>query len=488
MKAVLLSLIMAMSLQKAMSLKKAGGMSLLKAFLLMGIFFLGPVEGHPNFPWWNVRFFDGTFYLINHVSQWQEELSMWQVLSLEEAFQQDPEMQIYIMGHSQMGSPSTNYAPIWNSQASQWLLATNPPGPNQQAGQMLDLELLHYRVEEKQRREQNRVINRWSKGEEAKKGCGKSWENDPVYWWAHKKKEPDHGWWEEDWGSSHHSSGSARSSWEPDEAWPPGPSEPSSSTPKWSNERYLARGWGSACRRHQRNQYKQRGEPVPEHLQPRPTTGQMAKYYKRQMMSLVRQCQGLAEEERKSPAEPEEAEPEPAMADDPTSPADWDDSSSSEMTVTAPGHPGPCLGESVGLGLLGGAPLQTLSLGHWSPQDQLSLKRLRPGIHPKSLGRLAPASLRRLSPKTLLSRRRKKRMMMMSQSLKRLSIKKRKKEKEKAQGMERVRMQMTTWMEGLTKGLRKGLEKGLAVGQILHQWLLKQQPEPVKGCLSLLKG
>ena len=147
-KAVLLSLIMAMSLQKAMSLKKAGGMSLLKAFLLMDIFFLGPVEGHPNFPWWNVRFFDGTFYLINHVSQWQEELSMWQVLSLEEAFQQDPEMQIYIMGHSQMGSPSTNYAPIWNSQASQWLLATNPPGPNQQAGQMLDLELLHYRVEE----------------------------------------------------------------------------------------------------------------------------------------------------------------------------------------------------------------------------------------------------------------------------------------------------------------------------------------------------
>ena len=66
--------------------------------------------------------------------------------------------------------------------------------------------------------------------------------------------------------------------------------------------------------------------------------------------------------------------------------------------------------------------------------------------------------------------------------------KKRKKEKEKAQGKEGVRMQMTTWMEGLTKGLtkglRKGLEKGLVVGQILHQWLLKQQPEPVKGCLS----
>ena len=178
---------MAMSLQTAISLKKAGGMSLLKAALLMGMCSLGPVEGHPNFPWWNVRFHDGTFYLINHVSQWQEELAMWQVVSLEEAFEHDPEMQVYIMGHSQMGSPSTNYAPIWNPQASQWLLATTPPGPNQQAGQMLDLELLYYRVEEKQRREQDRITTRWSRGQEARKGCDKSWENDPVYWWAHKK-------------------------------------------------------------------------------------------------------------------------------------------------------------------------------------------------------------------------------------------------------------------------------------------------------------
>ena len=328
---------MAMSLQTAISLKKAGGMSLLKAALLMGMCSLGPVEGHPNFPWWNVRFHDGTFYLINHVSQWQEELAMWQVVSLEEAFEHDPEMQVYIMGHSQMGSPSTNYAPIWNPQASQWLLATTPPGPNQQAGQMLDLELLYYRVEEKQRREQDRITTRWSRGQEARKGCDKSWENDPVYWWAHKKNEPDNGWWEEEWGSSHPSSGSARSSWEPDEADPTGPSRPSSSsTPKWSNERYLARGWGSACRRHQRNQYKQRGEPIPEHLKPRPTTGQMAQYYKRQMMSLVRQCQNLAEGWA-TPPEPEEAEDEPAMADAPTSPADFGgDTSSSEMSVTAP--------------------------------------------------------------------------------------------------------------------------------------------------------
>ena len=141
-----------------------------------------PVEGCPahggafpgacrrpsQLPRWNVRFHDGIFYLINHVSGWQEELAMWQVVSLEEAFQQD-----YIMGHSQMGSPSTNYAPIWNTQAGQWLLATTHSGPNQQAGQVLDLELLHYRVEERQRREQARRPTRWSKGARALAKAGK---------------------------------------------------------------------------------------------------------------------------------------------------------------------------------------------------------------------------------------------------------------------------------------------------------------------------
>ena len=53
-------------------------------------------------------------------------------------------------------------------------------------------------------------------------------------------------------------------------------------------------------------------------------------------MSLVRQCQNLAEGWA-TPPEPEEAEDEPAMADAPTSPADFGgDTSSSEMSVTAP--------------------------------------------------------------------------------------------------------------------------------------------------------
>ena len=57
--------------------------------------------------------------------------------------------------------------------------------------------------------------------------------------------------------------------------------------------------------------------------------------------------------------------------------------------------------------------------------------------------------------------------------------KKRKKGKEKQQGMERVRI--------LRKALAmKGLIKGLGMAQ--NQWLRKQQPEPVEGYLSLLRG
>jgi hypothetical protein len=169
-------------------------------------------------------------------------------------------------------------------------------------------------------------------------------------------------------------------------------------------------------RLHQRNQYKQRGEPIPEHLKPRPTTGQMA------------QCQNLA---------------------------------GGEATPAQAGSMGP--------GLLEKAPLPRLSLAH----SGLSLGRLH-----MSLRRLM-ASLRRLSSRILPSRKRKKMMMMRSQSLRRPSIKKRKKGKEKQQEMERVRI--------LRKALAmKGLIKGLGVAQ--NQWLRKQQPEPVEGYLSLLRG
>jgi hypothetical protein len=119
-------------------------------------------------------------------------------------------------------------------------------------------------------------------------------------------------------------------------------------------------------RLHQRNQYKQRGEPIPGHLKPRPTTGQMA------------QCQNLA---------------------------------GGEATPAQAGSMGP--------GLLEKAPLPRLSLAH----SGLSLGRLN-----MSLRRLM-ASLRRLSSRILPSRKRKKMMMMRSQSLRRPSIKKGKKEK-----------------------------------------------------------
>ena len=155
-----------------------------------------------------------------------------------------------------------------------------------------------------------------------------------------------------------------------------------------------------------------------------------------------------------------------------------------------PEGPGPCLGGSVGPGLLEEAPLPTLRETHSGlptlreTHSGLSLRRLNLSQRRLNMSlRMLMASLGRLSSRILPSRRRrrKKMMMMMSQSLKMPSTKKRKKGKEKAEGMERVRiLRKTLAMEGLTKGL--------VVGQPQNQWLWKQQPEPVEGYLRLLRG
>ena len=144
------------------SLTKAGGRSLQKAGSLgMALFtfmvvMVGPAKAMGAFPWWNVRFFDGIYYLIDHNSGWQEQLETWEVMSLEEAMHADPEMGIYIHGHSHLGSGSTEHPTIWNSQARQWLISLQPPGPNDYLALSLDLPLLYMRVEEKQREEERR--------------------------------------------------------------------------------------------------------------------------------------------------------------------------------------------------------------------------------------------------------------------------------------------------------------------------------------------
>ena len=92
----------------------------------------------------------------------------------------------------------------------------------------------------------------------------------------------------------------------------------------WNNERYYTRGWGSACKRHQRRACEQRGEPVPDHLLPKKI--ELAKGFKKEMMELVKKSKKVAEASSDSemPEAGKKAEPEKAP-----SPEEDDESSSS---------------------------------------------------------------------------------------------------------------------------------------------------------------
>lgn len=278
------------------------------ALLTFLVVMVGPAKAMEPFPWWNVRLFDGIYYLVDHNSGWQEQLETWEVMSLEEAMQADPEMAIYIHGHSNLGSGTTQHPPVWNAQARQWLMSLQPPGPNDHMALSLDLPLLYMRVEEKQREQERK--NEEARWQACKGSRSQGWQ--PYSWWD----------WEEGMGGGSTPSSSSTGytgpgTWEPEEGWNPW-------HPKWNNERYYTRGWGSACKRHQRRACEQRGEPVPDHLLPKKI--ELAKGFKKEMMELVKKSKKVAEASSDSemPEAGKKAEPEKAP-----SPEEDDESSSS---------------------------------------------------------------------------------------------------------------------------------------------------------------
>ena len=293
---------------------------------------VGPAKAMGAFPWWNVRFFDGIYYLIDHNSGWQEQLETWEVMSLEEAMHADPEMGIYIHGHSHQGSGSTEHPPIWNSQARQWLISLQPPGPNDYLALSLDLPLLYMRVEEKQREEERRnEERRWQACKGSRSQEWQEWQ--PHSWWD----------WEDASGcggstpSSSSTGYSGPATWEPEEGRSPW-------HPKWSNERYFTRGWGSACKRHQRRGCEQRGEPVPDHLMAKKT--ELAKGFKKEMMELVKKAKKAAEASSDSEMPEKGKKEEPAKAastpgDESSSEWSYDPKTKRRSDSPMPGKHGP---------------------------------------------------------------------------------------------------------------------------------------------------
>ena len=273
------------SLTKAegMSLKKAG--SLGKALIIFMVVMLGPAKAMEMLPWWNVRLFD--------------------------------EMAIYIQGHSDTESGTTQHPPVWNSHAGQWLISLQPPGPTDQIALSLDLTLLYMRVVQKQREGERR--NRWT----ACKGSrSQEWQPYNYYQWEEAGGAGG--------GSSSHPSSSSTgytghaSWWEPEEGWEEPEEGWRARYPKWSEDRYYTRGWGSSCKRHERRGFEQRGEPVPDHLLPKKT--ELSKGLKKEMMELVKKSRKVREASSESdlPEPGKKTEPEKA-ADTPgdESSSDW---------------------------------------------------------------------------------------------------------------------------------------------------------------------
>eukprot|EP00438_Fugacium_kawagutii_P006963 Skav203629 [mRNA] locus=scaffold935:952418:955477:+ [translate_table: standard] len=107
--------------------------SLQEALLLCGCVL--PATG---MPWWRIRVWDNRFFYA-HASGWWDELPDWEQESLQEAFYWEPEMAVYIYGHSQT-CHFDEWAPVWNQDAREWQTSRTRPGPDQFEAQEIDLE------------------------------------------------------------------------------------------------------------------------------------------------------------------------------------------------------------------------------------------------------------------------------------------------------------------------------------------------------------
>eukprot|EP00438_Fugacium_kawagutii_P015174 Skav227599 [mRNA] locus=scaffold1141:278674:279822:- [translate_table: standard] len=98
----------------------------------------GSVLPATSIPWWRVRFHQGKYFYV-HASGWWDELPEWEQESLEQAFYWEPEMAVYIHGHSQTCQFHES-PPLWNQDAREWQVCRPKPDPEAFVAQELDLE------------------------------------------------------------------------------------------------------------------------------------------------------------------------------------------------------------------------------------------------------------------------------------------------------------------------------------------------------------
>ena len=201
-----------------------------------------PVRGYP-FEWWRVRVWNGKYFFI-YRSGFFEELKEWEVESLEKAFVTEPEMAVYITGQSQMNWGNVGeYPPYWNVESQQWGVCARVPHTHMTLANPIDLWHI------------------WP-GPKPAKGSWKDWQDAPEppenasKWqcrWENEERDPDAS------SSSRPARGQSRGRSPEKHA--------KGSSKSFFSKRYLSRGYHSQMRREERARYRERGEPIPPHLE-----------------------------------------------------------------------------------------------------------------------------------------------------------------------------------------------------------------------------
>ena len=243
--------------EKALKPEKVNHKPAMALVLLLAL--LGqPVKAARDFEWWNVRIFDGKFYIVNPATGWYEDLGWWESQSLQEVLDNNEPMLWFINGHSGMGSEAFAYPPVWDFQSSLWMAQGGAPLNTQQPARALDMQQM--------------VDDYYQQ-------CMSS-HGDTVW-------QPDTGWVDL---SIPQSSRPSRS----DNAWNGNAwrgREPYSK-PGYGG-RHLTRGYGADCRRQQRRQLKEKGMPIPTDLQP--VKAKFSGEIKKQMKALLLKQKQLKE-------------------------------------------------------------------------------------------------------------------------------------------------------------------------------------------------
>ena len=103
--------------EKALKPEKVNHKPAMALVLLLALL-CQPVKAAKDFEWWNVRIFDGKFYIVNPATGWYEDLGWWESQSLQEVLDNNEPMLWFINGHSGMGSEAFAYPPVWDFQSS----------------------------------------------------------------------------------------------------------------------------------------------------------------------------------------------------------------------------------------------------------------------------------------------------------------------------------------------------------------------------------